>query len=271
MIETTTPGYRVTDGLAVLGPDVARVKYAIDAIFQQWATGINAQPWDLPALLTRSQLASFDYFDNFPHLAVAATPTMPADADGSPEELFITSAACYGAYAALTGTSLEEPLSVTVATRCCRNEARYHGLRRLHQFTMRELVALGPADHATAHLMRFKPRVLSLTEHLGLSVQVQHATDPFFDPNGSRALMQRLLPVKEEIVTDDGVAIASFNSHRNFFGNRARISFQGNPVHTSCVAFGLERWVYALDRKFNGDWAATRAAIASFDPTASGE
>ncbi|WP_067709255.1 hypothetical protein [Nocardia yamanashiensis] len=262
MISATGSDYYTIDGLAVLGPRVARVKYSLDAIFRQWANDIGAQEWELPSLLTESQLTAFDYFDNFPHLAVAATPTMPAANDR--ERLFIASAACYGVYAALADTQLDDSIVVTVSGRCCRNEREYRGLRRLHHFTMRELIALGSAEHAATHLGYLKPRILALTAHLGLAVRVETATDPFFDPNGSRAVMQRLLPVKEEVLTDDDVAIASFNSHRNFFGDRARIRHAGDAVHTSCVAFGLERWIHALDRRYDGDWAAAAAAVESF-------
>ncbi|AYF76775.1 hypothetical protein D7D52_26505 [Nocardia yunnanensis] len=268
MISTTGTGYRTADGLAVLGPRVARVKFGLDSIFQRWAREIDGQEWDLPVLLAESQLAAFDYFDNFPHLAVAAIPTVRVEAVER-ERLFIASAACYGIYAALADSELDRPVVITVNGRCCRNEREYRGLRRLHHFTMRELVALGSAEHAIEHLVYFKPRILALAEHLGLRVRVETATDPFFDPNSSRAVMQRLLPVKEEVLTDDDVAIASLNSHRNFFGDRARIRHAGEAVHTSCVAFGLERWIHALDRRHDGDWAAVAAAVESFDGGAS--
>ena len=57
---------------------------------------------------------------------------------------------------------------------------------------------------------------------LGLDVQLEVATDPFFDPNSGKAKMQRLFPVKEEFVVN-GLAIGSVNYHRNFFGERCSI------------------------------------------------
>ena len=43
------------------------------------------------------------------------------------------------------------------------------------------------------------------------------------------------------------VAIASFNSHGDFFGRRMNIRLPGGEVaHSGCVAFGLERWAYAF-------------------------
>jgi hypothetical protein len=44
------------------------------------------------------------------------------------------------------------------------------------------------------------------------------------------------------------IAIASLNLHRNFFGERLSIAFDGQPAFTSCVGFGLERWLWARER-----------------------
>jgi len=73
--------------------------------------------------------------------------------------------------------------------------------------------------------------------------------------------MQRLFPQKEELVYGGSVAIGSLNFHRNFFGERCRITADdGQPAYTGCVAFGLERWMHALLDRHQGDpEAATRA------------
>jgi hypothetical protein len=57
--------------------------------------------------------------------------------------------------------------------------------------------------------------------------------------------MQRLLEVKREYVLrgDTPLALASVNRHGAFFGERFRITTSdGEPVHTACVAVGLDRW-----------------------------
>ncbi|WP_165818518.1 hypothetical protein [Frankia canadensis] len=61
------------------------------------------------------------------------------------------------------------------------------------------------------------------------------------------------------------MAIAFTNLHRTFFGERAEIALDGEPAHTSCVAFGLERWLHVLGGRFAGDWDAAHAAVTSFD------
>ena len=60
------------------------------------------------------------------------------------------------------------------------------------------------------------------------------------------------------------MAIASLNFHRTFFGERFDIRHPaGDPVCTGCVAFGLERWLYACIREFGLDWDAWPAVLKS--------
>jgi hypothetical protein len=57
--------------------------------------------------------------------------------------------------------------------------------------------------------------------------------------------MQRLLKVKLEYqsLDYDGLALASVNRHGSFFGERFNITNRsGEPVHTACLAAGLDRW-----------------------------
>ena len=75
----------------------------------------------------------------------------------------------------------------------------------------------------------------------------QAATDPFFDPRADpRFLMQKLEPIKRELVFEDRLAIASVNFHRDFFGETFGITVNGEPAFSGCLAFGVERWIYAL-------------------------
>jgi hypothetical protein len=77
---------------------------------------------------------------------------------------------------------------------------------------------------------------------LGLHGTWEPAEDPFFLPAAAgKALMQRLLGVKEEYRSED-VALASINRHGTFFGERFSIRTDHGPVHTACLAVGLDRW-----------------------------
>jgi hypothetical protein len=176
-----------------------------------------------------------------------------------PAGFALPSAACYAVYVDLAGSVLpaEGVVRTTLAT-CFRNEDHYDGLQRLLGFSMREIVFVGQEEGAKRHLGRAKDAVVALCGRLGLDVSLEVATDPFFDKNGGKAKMQRLFPVKEEFVVA-GLAIGSVNYHRNFFGERCEIRAGGGTAHTSCLAFGVERWVHTLTARFGGVEAALSA------------
>lgn len=73
---------------------------------------------------------------------------------------------------------------------------------------------------------------------------------PTADP---KALAQILEPVKQELCTRDGLAIASLNKHRSFFGECYEINFGDEAAHSACVAFGIERWLHALFQAHGSD------------------
>lgn len=64
------------------------------------------------------------------------------------------------------------------------------------------------------------------------------------------------------------LALASVNHHEDHFGAAFGITRHDRPAASGCVAFGIERWVYALTRRHGADrhaWpditaAARRAA-----------
>lgn len=142
---------------------------------------------------------------------------------------------------------LDSPRYVTTVARCFRNEDQYNGLQRLWAFTMREIVCIGPRDGAESHLTRFRRLISEFGTEIGLQLQVERATDPFFDANSPGRLAQIHFPSKEEFIYDGACAVASSNYHRQFFGRRYNIhTGDAEFAFSSCVAFGLERWLHAL-------------------------
>ncbi|MBB5936387.1 hypothetical protein [Streptomyces zagrosensis] len=264
------------NGLGVLDGSQLRLFRAIDAAFLRLADDWQAPEFRFPFLMRCQDLDNFGYYDNFPHLGLAATrldperlgallKQPPRPVEQMPTEVMeasafaLPSAACYSIYLDLAGSVLpaDGVLRTTVGT-CFRNEDHYQGLQRLLGFSMREIVCVGPGETAKSHLIRAKEEVISLCAQLGLDLRLEVATDPFFDENGGKAKMQRLFPVKEEFVVG-GLAIGSVNYHRNFFGERCAIQAGDDTAHTSCLAFGLERWVYTLTERFGSADAAVSA------------
>lgn len=272
---TDRPAAVRASGLATLGPAELALRDALDAVFSGWGTAAGADRMAFPPLLRTADLARFDYWTNFPHLALVATGARPeraADLAAGPHEEIspellapagyaLPSATCYAAYLHLAGRTLAGPARITAVGTCFRREDHYDGLRRLLGFSMREIVCVGDRDTVLDHITRSKARLAAFADRLGLPLAVEAATDPFFQKDAARTLMQQLFPVKEEFVyggTGDGdggsgggLAIASVNFHRNFFGERCEIRLpDGGPAFTSCVAFGLERWLAALRDRF---------------------
>ncbi|CAG1019032.1 Amino acid--[acyl-carrier-protein] ligase 1 [Burkholderiaceae bacterium] len=275
--------FDVKDGLATLRPDAMGIVRMLERRIAAWAGEIGARELSYPPLQRVEDLSRIDYFLNFPHLGTLVAPIRKDELEASygkpgvfrsvccahlgDAQYALPSAACYSVYFDFENQRLAGPVHVTTIARCFRNEVEYPDLSRLWGFQMRELVCLGRSAEVQAHLKNFRAKIKAFTERLDLPVEVAIATDPFFDRSSSRAAMQQLFPVKEEFVYGGKVAIASINFHRNFFGERCRITTaDGEPAFTGCVAFGIERWIHVLNDRFEGDIERIQAALESALP-----
>ena len=221
MTTRSAPAQRA-GALAILDPDQTDLLRELDGVFAGWGRAAGAREILPPPVYPVSDLEKFDVYTNFPQLALVAAPLELADGPPVPAagrfvpadllgpRLGLPHATCFGAYLFYEGTELAGETLVTLVNRCFRNEEHYVPLRRLVSFQMREIVALGSFGH-------------------------------------TQQMLSRLSPVKHEFQAGD-LAIASVNTHRNFFGERCEIRLAGTPgyAYTSCVAFGLERWLAVL-------------------------
>ncbi|MBC3842710.1 hypothetical protein GXW82_28655 [Streptacidiphilus sp. 4-A2] len=258
-------GVTRADGLVILSPDQTDLLRALDTAFTSWGRSAGAREILPPPLYPVRDLEKLDVYANFPHLNFLAAPldlrngpVKPAGGAFAATEvqdpqLGLPHATCYGAYFFYENTEVAPATLVTLVNRCFRHEEYYSGLRRMLSFQMREIVALGTYDHTQQVIADFTGRITAFGEALGLRLEKEAASDPFFENDGARALMQRLSPVKYEFLAGD-LSIASVNTHRNFFGERCAITLPGGAyAHTGCVAFGLERWVAVLLEQHGGD------------------
>ena len=228
------------------------------------------EEWHVPPAIGMEALARADYFASFPRwltsashlrdeeqaLARVATSPTPAEAAASeqaPAAAALSPAVCYHVYEAVADQAIESPLLVTVQGTCWRHEApRFRPLERDWAFTMCEVVCIGSDDDVATFLGRAEDGALELASGLGLVPSVDFATDPFYAPTArGKELLQRIEGRKRELSLPVGadrcVAAASFNDHREFFGNAFGIRLpDGSPARTACLAFGLERWLLAF-------------------------
>jgi seryl-tRNA synthetase len=237
-----------------------------------------------PPMISAAALDRVDFFRSFPHLATFPVSLdadednlqrfregEPVGADGyvrlhplSRTREVLTPAACYHAYAGHCGERLAQPVYLSLAGTCFRRENAYVPLERQWCFTMREIVCIGSADHVREFLDRTRADVNSAGRALGLPLAWQPATDPFFRPAEDPGyVMQRIDPTKHELVFDARLAIASANLHHDHFGRSFDIRWaaDGSPVHSACVAFGVERWMAAVIDRFGAEPGAWRSAV----------
>ena len=153
------------------------------------------------------------------------------------------------------GESLDRPLYLTTRNTCFRHESHYEPLRRLWSFSMREIVCLGTKAE-TVGVRRQRPDEAAdeFLRLMDLPVEWLTATDPFFQPQSNpKYLFQRLQPVKHEATYGGDLAIASLNRHHDHFGTAFAITRDGAPAHSACLAFGLERWLFAITHRHGTD------------------
>jgi seryl-tRNA synthetase len=225
-----------------LGPQMSALVAWIDAKVVEFAVQTGAHELPVPALIERSILECAGYFESFPARMV--------------EELqggCMPPATCYHCYAKIAGTSLPEPGVWTCITRCRRNEDKEEA-GRLQTFTMREIVFIGSAAWVRERRQEWMDRILAFAQSLHLIAQLDAATDSFFASEVARGrkLLQQIKELKFELRAQidakaTPLAIASFNLHEAFFSRRFRFRLADDTdAYSGCVAFGLERWAFAL-------------------------
>lgn len=224
-----------------------------------------------PPVMSRAQLEKSGYLKSFPNLLGcvcglhgterdinAAVSRFEAGGDWttslSPADLVLSPAACYPVYpiAASRGPLPESGLRFDVAADCFRREPSRH-LDRLQSFRMREYVCIGTPDDVSGFRERWMVRAQTIARDLGLPFQVDQASDPFFGRVGQmKAVSQKQQSLKFELLVPlrseaQPTACMSFNYHRDHFGTTWGISdANGEPAHTGCVAFGMDRLAVAM-------------------------
>ena len=106
------------------------------------------------------------------------------------------------------------------------------------------------------------------------SIATSTITDPFFiAPDASaKTYFQLSAETKYEmsllLPDDHRLAVGSLNYHTDFFGRAFNVEIEGHGyMHSVCIAFGLERWVYAFLAQHGTDptrWPAVMRSAPEF-------
>ena len=139
---------------------------------------------------------------------------------------------------------------------------------RMQMFRQREHVRLGSARQALDFRTLWMKRGKEIIGSFGLPFEVDVANDPFFGRTGKLlAASQREESLKFELLVpitskEQPTACVSFNYHRDLFGQNFGVeTASGEPAHTACVGFGVERIALALFRHHGFDPKAWPAAV----------
>jgi seryl-tRNA synthetase len=251
-------GYATFTGLAL------KLYYKLDSLFSGWAEQWNATTYHVPSFISATEMQKIDYFRSFPHLI-----TFPVTLQNEQENLLefakqdldesitltasvpirniLTPAACYHFFILLQQQSFDSPQYLTTRGSCFRNETHYSPLERQWNFSMREIVCIGTMQDVNVFLSSMRNTLQNYFSSIALPIEWIEATDPFFNPAANpKYLAQILEPVKTEMLFEKRLAIGSVNLHRNFFGETFRIQCNGREAFSGCLAFGVERWMYAF-------------------------
>lgn len=266
--------------------------HALDAEFRRQALALGAAECRFPTLIPLSTLARAGYLDGFPHNAnfVGHLPEQAGAVDafkaglkaGAPPSAAgdhaLAPTVCYHYYASQAGRALAagETACVTAAAPCYRYEGKAAGgLRRLREFNMREVVCLGAPAEVLARREAMLGLLRRMLELCGLRSAVRTASDPFFvDSYAKMRVFQLSFDLKFEAQAElpyDGswLAVGSANYHQDHFGRAFGIRLaSGEPAHSACLGFGLDRWCLAVFAQHGLDpalWPAPlRALVEAF-------
>jgi seryl-tRNA synthetase len=255
--------------------------YARTAIYERVVEGLQraisnerpdrAEVFRFPPVMSRRQLESAGYLKSFPQLlgcvcALHGTEREILDAAQrsgaggdwtnatSPTDLVLSPAACYPVYpiAAARGRAPEDGYIFDVAADCFRHEPS-RDADRLQSFRMREFVRIGSPEQVLAFRASWIDRARAIATRLRLPHRLETASDPFFGRVGQLMAANQLEhALKFELLVPlrpaaEPTACMSFNYHKEHFGEIFGLAgARGEPLHTGCVAFGIDRLALAL-------------------------
>ena len=264
LVPSTVPG------VTGQGPVFVDLRRRLDDRISRLSAGEGAVVLEFPPVEPRRDMESVDYLTSFPHLAGSVFAFAGTELDAlavgekahahedwsghlSASDLVLVPAACHPVYPALASSPIPAG-GVTVDTGAAwvfRHEPSDDPCR-LQAFHMRELVRCDALSSVGDWRDSWRDRALEFLRRLGLPADFDEANDPFFGRAGKLlARNQRAQKLKFEILVpvggDQPTAVASFNAHADHFASVFGLAFaSGEPVHTACLGFGLERVVLAL-------------------------
>ncbi|KAF1044802.1 amino acid--[acyl-carrier-protein] ligase [Xylophilus sp.] len=255
------------------------------ALVGRTAAADGAEKFTFPPTLARPVFERSGYMKSFPQLAMGVvsfcgcSPTEHARLNEriaagqayddllQPTGVVLMPAACYPVYPSLGGRLPAGGRLVDMTHWVFRHEPSDEPTR-MQAFRVREFVRAGAPADVVAWRDTWLQRGLDLLRTLGLPAEAEVASDPFFGGAGRMlAANQREQKLKFEVVVpvisaESPTALCSFNYHQDYFSKSLDIlQADGEPAHTACLGFGLERVAMALFRHHGFDPAQWPGAV----------
>jgi seryl-tRNA synthetase len=282
LIETGVPGVYGRGG------DFEDIRERVGELVTRAAALEDPERLCFPPVLPRRDLETVGYLKSFPHLAGSIFAFAGDEAQAAEQynrasnhedwsgfqemtDLVLTPAACYPVYPAIAARGRLPAGGVTIdagGAYVFRREPSADPAR-LQMFHQREIVRIGEPEIVQAWQDVWRDRAVALLRSVGLEVELEIATDPFFGRSGRMlAASQREQQLKFEILVriagPEPTAVASFNYHQDHFASAYGIELlDGTGAHTACLGFGLERITLALLRTHGFDLQAWPAEVRS--------
>ena len=272
--------------VALRGLPLALFDY-FDRVFTAFGAPFAARPLRTPTLIPVETLAKCDYLKSFPHIVnfVSHLPEDPdlvedfqqrhkdrlalderATGQMDTPEAALSPAVCYHCYALHANETIPAGgLTYGVCGKCFRYESsNMRDLRRLWDFTLREVVFMGTREEVLAKRERAVKMMADFLDAHEIAAEIRTASDPFFvapDDALAKTYFQLSSDTKYEVAAllpDGGhLAVASLNYHSDFFGRVFDVGLEaGGAMQSVCVGWGLERWVHAFLAQHGNDPAA---------------
>ncbi len=232
---------------------------------------------EYPSTFTKANMARNQYHINFPQniVGVATVPhqfktinrfreqaaTHTHHQSLVPTGEILQPCICYHCYEEQQGSRSGNRRIMTAKGKCFRNEIawRKDEFRRT-EFMMREIVFVGDQEWVMDTRNAIMDDVWELFNSIGLTGQIETATDPFFFSQDvkTKGTYQMVSNAKYELaakrMNGQESSIASFNYCEDVLCGKYDIrDADGNDLYSGCVAFGMDRWKEAFLERYGRD------------------
>lgn len=128
------------------------------------------------------------------------------------------------------------------------NQTTDNPMLRLRLFQVRELIELSKEESTEFIKQQFLSLAATISDEFKLHIEIETASDIFFEPSDSKLAVQQLLAQSKwemrVTIANQSLSLASLNLHDDHFTSKYLGPDSG--YKTNCIGVGLERAAYAI-------------------------